>query len=153
MPTSHLATITAALALCAAGVGVLQRVRRSWLLVTVDGTSMMPTLRPGQKVLVRLGRSDAVRVGNLVVARTPEPSHTGVRVPPTRPALVIKRVAAMAGDPVPRPMVEAGSAEPGTCVPDGHAALLGDNRNNSADSRIFGFMPVCCIVGVVHRVR
>jgi signal peptidase I len=37
-------------------------------------------------------------------------------------------------------------------VPDGHLLVLGDNRDNSADSRVHGFVPRSEIVGRAERV-
>jgi signal peptidase I len=37
-------------------------------------------------------------------------------------------------------------------VPDGQYLMLGDSRDNSKDSRFFGFVPRDSIVGRAHRV-
>lgn len=62
------------------GVAVL---RRRFVVVTVRGPSMEPSLREGDRVLVRRRPLAALRTGDLVVfAETPASSR-----PPTRPAL------------------------------------------------------------------
>ena len=85
---------------------VLRRRRR----FCVENVSMLPTLQPGQEVLVDLGayRKSVPRVGEIVVA-----------APRARPGLrAIKRV--------------------GEVLPDGRIVLLGDNPAASTDSRAFG---------------
>ena len=79
-----------------------------WALVRVTGPSMSPTVRSGDRLLVRRVRSaDAVRAGDVVLARFP-----------ARPdLLVVKRVR--------------------RAVPGGHW-IEGDNRFVRDDSRQYG---------------
>ena len=44
------------------------------------------------------------------------------------------------------------SSFPPVTVPAGHYLVLGDNRNNSADSRYIGFVPRAEIIGRARRV-
>lgn len=63
-----------------------------------------------------------------------------------RNSRVIKRVAAVPGDPVPFPIDGSGPL-----VPPGSLVLLGDNPDGSGDSRQYGYVPVDAVVGVVLR--
>ncbi|MEO3747703.1 S26 family signal peptidase [Plantactinospora sp. B5E13] len=137
--------------------GLLVRVRRCWVLVTVDGRSMVPTLEPGDRVLVRRVLPSAVRTGQVVVVEEPlggswdtPPLAEGVAPGPER-RWIVKRAVAGPGDPVPAtPMPPGGSAL--SRVPPGRFVLLGDNRPDSCDSRDFGFVPGDRILGSVRRV-
>lgn len=122
--------------------------RRRYVVVTVRGTSMAPTYRPGDRVLVRRAPS-GVAADDVVVVGEPDPV-TGWRgsAPLDRRVTgrgwYIKRVVAVGGDRYP---VEVGLR--GTC-PRGHVALLGDNVLSS-DSRDHGPCPEEQILGVVVR--
>lgn len=117
-------------------------VRRRIVIVEVHGDSMSPTFAPGDQVLIRRRRFDAVRRGDVVVIAPPHAR------PDMAPAdrLHIKRVAALPGDPVPAgiPVTEA-------VVPAGRLVVLGDNVRHSADSRAKGFYRADDLVGVVVR--
>lgn len=107
-----------------------------WVRVTVRGNSMSPTLRDGQKLLVRrLFRRP--RDGEVIVFRVPDPEL------PHR----VKRVAAVAGDPVPSWLA---ATLPGLArVPDGFVAVVGDNPR-SQDSRQLGLVDCRDVVGAVR---
>ncbi|MEU9509540.1 S26 family signal peptidase [Micromonospora sp. NPDC048170] len=111
---------------------------------------MAPTYMHGDRVLVRRSRPGRVRAGQVVVVDLPErlrPVPTGVD--PAEALLqrrVIKRVVAMAGEPVPAAIDTAT-----TVVPPNRMVLLGDNPEASGDSRQYGFVPLDAVVGVVVR--
>ncbi|MEU4834044.1 signal peptidase I [Streptosporangium sp. NPDC023615] len=125
-------------------------VRRRLVVVTVEGPSMEPTLRDGDRVLVRRTPLPRVRTGQLVVARRPSPAGDVPAV------WLIKRVVAVRGEPVPpevRPAVgEAGEAGGRDVrVPAGCLVVMGDDRARSADSRHWGYVTGEHLLGVVHR--
>ncbi|SCG77500.1 S26 family signal peptidase [Micromonospora humi] len=118
--------------------------RRRFLLVTVEGRSMELGHRPGDRVLVDRRRTGSVHVGDIVVI---DRDHASDR--PGQP--MIKRVAALPGDPVP-PEVCAFQHWPlHSRVPPDQMVLLGDNPAASVDSRQRGFFPTARLLGVVVR--
>jgi signal peptidase I len=103
--------------------------------VVITGCSMEPALRHGQRVFVLRCRPDRARCGDIVLL-----------VDPANPnAFVIKRIAALPGDPAPIP---AGAIAAGAPVPDGQVLLLGDNPTHSVDSRLLGGYDRRHILGV-----
>lgn len=127
-------------AVVAASVGALLWVRRRWMIVTVDGPSMMPTLVAGDRIRARRVPPATVQTGDVVVALRPAPG-------PRR--LMVKRVAAAPGEPTP-PRIGPEQAAPGAPVPTGSYVLLGDNPANSYDSRVFGYVPAEHILAVAR---
>nr|WP_260408094.1 S26 family signal peptidase [Planomonospora venezuelensis] len=146
-----------AAACTAVPAGVLLLVlRRRLLVVTVDGYSMLPTLRPGERVLVRRVPADRAAPGAIAVLRHPAGPGTWLPLPPEAVRedgriYTIKRLAALAGDPVPSGLGPGVKLDPGGTVPPGCLLVLGDNPDQSIDSRQLGPIPAEYLVGVVTR--
>lgn len=122
--------------------------------VRVENVSMKPTLQPGEFLLVnrvayKLGEPS---IGDIIVFHAPGVSDLDY----------IKRVIGLPGDQVriengtvyvnDQPLYETYIADQpqysGTWdVPEEQYFVLGDNRNNSSDSHLWGFVPEDDIVG------
>jgi signal peptidase I len=128
---------------------------------TVDGESMLPTLRPADKVLVTKGYARATR-NDIVVIHLLDAQG--------RPEDIVKRVVGVPGDTVEvredvawvngsreasHPMIvdptQAQDYRPVT-VPDGAVYVMGDDRPVSLDSRYIGFIPLADVQGRVEAV-
>ena len=126
-----------ALALVLAIAALAIAARRRWVIVTVRGHSMEPTLHDGERLVAR--RSQPARrgtraampaIGDLVVFL---PDALGYRV---------KRVVGVAGDVVP-PWLNARAGER---IPAGHVIVRGDNPR-SEGSRELGYIAIGSIIG------
>lgn len=125
---------------------------------------MAPALVVNDRILVnklayRIGRA---RRGDVAVFRAPAGAVEGARAG----ADYVKRVIALPGDTVEvrrfqgvflngKPPEESYVAQPASYdwgpvrVPPGKCAALGDNRNGSNDSHLWGFLPIANIRGKV----
>ena len=135
--------------------GLLITARRTLVLVTVEGLSMAPTYRSGDRVLVLRRNGRRVGRGRVVVIEQPEAHHGWDRLPPPNGALTgrhwyLKRVAAVAGDPVPGAVAAVVGADAATRVPVGRLVVLGDG-DPSDDSKQWGYFPADRVLGVVVR--
>ncbi|MBL1082293.1 S26 family signal peptidase [Streptomyces actinomycinicus] len=145
--TRDTAARTALGGICAVATAVAL-LRRRYVVVTVEGESMTPTLVAGDRVVVRRTGLAAVRSGQLVVAGPPTGERWD-RLP--LPEWLIKRAVAVPGDRVPKDAGPALGAPDGERVPDGRLVLLGDNPNRSLDSRHLGYFASGQLLGVVVR--
>jgi signal peptidase I len=122
--------------------------------IRVDGSSMVPTLSDGQFVMVnrlayKLGDPDHGDVVVFDYPRDPEQEY-------------IKRIIGLPGDTVrmvgghvyingqiiEEPYIAADARDTGEwAIPENNYFVLGDNRNNSQDSRNFKFVPMENLIG------
>ncbi|MFD5143034.1 S26 family signal peptidase [Streptomyces sp. NPDC058401] len=150
--------LAAPAALAALALAVSALLGRLLVVVRVRGASMEPTYRDGDRVLVR--RRGPIGVGAIVVMEQPGRHMTWTGAPVTGTAgaaeiahreWLIKRVAAVPGDPVPRAGIPALAGAVEERVPRGRLVLLGDNPRVSVDSRRVGYFPAGRILGTVLR--
>ena len=131
-------------------------------LYMVDGPSMRPTLQSAERLVVNkfIYRFRAPERGEILVFRYPkDPSRD-----------FIKRVIAVPGDTIeikdgrvfvnqqlmnePYILSKTRGDYPLTTIPEGHIFVMGDNRNNSEDSRFadVGFVPYELVKGKAMMV-
>ncbi|MFI7125154.1 S26 family signal peptidase [Nonomuraea sp. NPDC050153] len=141
------------LAPIAALVAGLVVARRRFVIVRISGTSMLPTYRTGDRVLVRRTTGAGVGRGQVVVLQTALPGGKWRTEPLPAPGAArwfIKRAVAVPGDPVPAQVMARVGASPGDTVPAGRLVVLGDGPV-SEDSRVWGYVPFDRVLGVVVR--
>ncbi|WP_214408625.1 signal peptidase I [Sphaerisporangium fuscum] len=161
--TGHAKLLLPAFGVVAVGASLLW-LRRRYMVATVRGPSMEPTLRSGDRLLVR--RTKRVHSGQIVVVRIPDPPAVEGLPPGVEPGeedtvpemfdhpgrrLLVKRAVAVAGEPVPRESFPALRDVSETVVPEDALVVLGDNPDTSWDSREFGFVRGAEFVGVMVR--
>jgi signal peptidase I len=127
-------------------LGALVWSRHRYVVITVQGQSMSPAYRTGDRLLVRRMRVARIGHGQCVVFAE------GVDDPARRPVRwIVKRAVAVPGDPVPRDRVPALRAVIERHVPAAHLVVLGDSPAHSYDSRHYGYVTADRVLGVVLR--
>lgn len=147
MPPLVTAFMVAAVVVTAAAVA-----RRSFRVIKVTGRSMLPTYRPGDRVLVRRVTAGELRVDDVVVVERPDADGRWAGGPggPAQREWMIKRLAALPGDPVSPGLIPDGRSG---CVPAGKVIVLGDAGPGSRDSKQLGYVPLARVLGVAVRPR
>ena len=130
--------------LVGACVGV---VRRTLTVVTVRGTSMVPTYHPGDRLLVRRAGVRSLRAGQVIVVAAGLPVGTP-RL--DSPLWMIKRLVARPGDPVPRSEAFRVHDAADDITPHGCLVVAADNPAG-VDSRQLGYFAAVNLLGVVVR--
>jgi signal peptidase I len=138
----------------AVALGLL--VRAAVQLYSIPSESMFPTLEVGDQIVVTPYLAGEPERGDIVVFQAGN-------------ELIVKRVVALPGDlvdsrlgrlriggyTVPEPYVlriAATGAIPSQVVPSESYFVLGDNRDDSIDSRSWGFVPRSAIVGRARMI-
>lgn len=145
--------IAIALAVVGSVVGVLP-----YTVVSTPGISMTPTVRPGDKLLVNTASIDPGEVARNDIVVVADPAGTD---------RLVKRVVATAGQtvgledgvlvvdgaPVPEPWsdpaLQSGVFFGPLRVPPGTVFVMGDDRRESIDSRVFGPVTLAAVQGRV----
>lgn len=114
----------------------LVTVRTSFLLVTIKGKSMFPTLKEGEKVLVyRRLPLQWVHRGQLILITLKASNE-----------YLVKRLVGIQGDIVSEYNYEHIKE---SRVDENEIYVLGDNLQHSTDSRRWGTIPITAIKGVI----
>ncbi|HEX5571288.1 MAG TPA: signal peptidase I [Ktedonobacterales bacterium] len=133
---------------------------------SVDGPSMQPGLHTDDRVLVNLLAYDfgSPRRGDVIVFHPPsDPSLSYVKRVigiPGDTILVTANAIVVNGHPLNEPYIqlmnkhqpENNSVLPAIKLGPNQYFVLGDNRQNSIDSRIFGYVPRANIIGKAELV-
>ena len=116
---------------------------------------MIPALAPGDRVLVRRAHIGQLRRGQVVVVEVPDAGGDWAATRPRGPVggreWMIKRVAAVPGNPWPDDCLPPSAAPQGRLVPPGKFVVLGDHAAWSQDSRQIGFIPSERLLGIAVR--
>lgn len=138
----------------AAAVGA-RTLRRTIAVVTVRGLSMQPTLKAGDRLLIRRVSADRLRTGQIVVIERPQQDGASAdrrpNWPPAGQDWLIKRVAALPGEPTPALLLTAPAPGAAAVVPAGKVVVLGDNLACSLDSRLLGYIAAERVLGIMVR--
>lgn len=137
-------------------------------IFVIPSNSMMPTLQVGDRILV-IKSSLLPKQGDLIVFKEPEFAKAlDFEADKKKQKFFIKRVIGTPGQLVrvtggvlyvnDSPLQEAYIKEPlayewkPPTVPVKSYLVLGDNRNNSFDSHVWGFLPARKIVGKAYKI-
>jgi signal peptidase I len=172
VPTRHrqwgmLAGLLTAIVITHLLIGSVPVVVRQLVAQTIiPSESMVPTLQINDRLFVRLWDNYQPQTGDVVVFKAPDFALQGRD--PADEILIVKRVIGLPGQQVVVrdgqvwidgvPLVEPYIAEPPVyewgpqIVPSDQLFVLGDNRNASFDSHVWGFLPQTYLLGKAYKI-
>lgn len=140
-------------------------VDQRWQLFNIPSESMQPTLQIGDFVLVKKSSDYEPQLGDVIVFRTPDIVK---EISSDAGDYFIKRIIGQPSDQVQikngivyinnAPLTEPYIAQPPDyqwgpeTVPSQFYFVLGDNRNASVDSHVWGFLPKEHLVGRAYKI-
>jgi signal peptidase I len=152
-----------ALALCLASYAFFSRCL--FCTVQVGGASMQPTLRSGDRFILNrwFFHYRAPQRGDVVVIKDPahgEPAVKRIVGLPLEVVQMQRNIAYLNGQRLMEPYLPPAATatqdamiEQAVVVPANCYFVLGDNRNNSEDSRCYGAVPRQNILGIIRLGR
>ena len=140
-------------------------VNQSVLQCIVPSESMVPTLQVDDRIFVKRDASYRPQMGDLIVFQAP---IEAIALFGTHPeTLFVKRIVGVPNQTVEvregrvfvdeKPLAESYASLANyrwgpEKVPNGAYFVLGDNRNKSADSHVWGFLPMDDILGKAYKI-
>ncbi|HEY9653090.1 MAG TPA: signal peptidase I [Coleofasciculaceae cyanobacterium] len=146
----------------------------SWIqqeveLFEIPSKSMLPTLQVGDRIFVNISSDYSPKQGDVIVFIEPESAKLlDAERETEKERFFVKRVVGEPGQEIRiadgvvtinnQPLQEGYIAESlgyqwgPTLVPEDSYFVLGDNRNNSFDSHVWGFLPKQNIIGQAYKV-
>jgi signal peptidase I len=135
----------------------------------IPSSSMYPTLQIDDRILVEKSAKYRSKPGDIVVFKVPSAAKKfDLEIEADNIEFFVKRVIAIPGQTITvkngkvyvdrMPINEPYIAEspkyqwPTEIVPEGYYCVLGDNRNNSFDSHVWGFLPAKNVVGQAYKI-
>jgi signal peptidase I len=167
-PASAIALLVLGIFLVRLTLGGLPNwVERSFEQCVVLSNSMIPTLQVRDRLFVRHNPAYIPQLGDIVVFEPPTQAVQN-RTPGETEPLYVKRLIGLPGQQVEvsqgqvfvdgQPLSEAYLQAPAQyqwgpeSVPADSFFVLGDNRNNSIDSHVWGYVPAANLLGRAYKI-
>ena len=136
-------------------------------ILTVSGRSMFPSLHDGDRIFInKLAFGIAEPYGSKLLVQWAKPKKGDIVIYLYNDKIVVKRCAAVSGDKleysknseyilktdgkeIPLTKIQYENLKNSDSVPEGYILAIGDNYEESVDSRAYGFVSVRNVLGKV----